>query len=127
MKLFFTDSTHKANLMEYLRKLGRINPQTNRLDTYYLSALYILTSDEEMRRKCLQFVNEDGIDFEVMIARNDFSSGYLVLVELASHLFNERITVTPMEMIDHLDETGFQIALNAILARRFPVRAGDLE
>lgn len=127
MKLFFNDQIHKDELRELLVKYGRVNSKTHKVDRYYLSAFYILTSDSELRRKCLGFINEDGIDFEEMMKRNDFSSGYLVLIKLAFHLFNEEIAVTPIDIIDYLDRQCFIIAMNAILARRFLIKIEELE
>lgn len=83
-----------------------------------MSALYIITSDDELRCKCLPFVDNEGIDFNEILEKQDFSGGYNPLIRLASNLFNENYGVTPMELITKTDDERFRIALEAIVLRR---------
>ncbi|NSW92396.1 MAG: hypothetical protein HPY74_17315, partial [Firmicutes bacterium] len=89
-------------------------------------ALYIMSSDKELRDKCLRFVDDEGIDFPLMKKTADFSSGYKVLVNLAFHLYNSGCDVTPMAMIRTLDPENFEVAVQSICFRRYSVKLADL-
>jgi hypothetical protein len=100
------------------------------VDREYLAALYIICIDNELRGKCLKYIEWDmiGIDFASMLDEQDFSSGYEVLVKLASNLFNEYSKVTPMDIIRRLSGELFEIAMQAILLRKFtgPLNISEL-
>ena len=101
--IHYTDQIHKDTLLFQLKRLDKIRP-TGTIDREYLSALYIITSDDELRCKCLPFVDNEGIDFNEILEKQDFSGGYNPLIRLASNLFNENYGVTPMELITKTDD-----------------------
>lgn len=119
-KITYKNEIHRTTVLQYLKRLEKIYP-TGEADREYLSAFYIICSDDEFRRKCLQYVDWEirGIDFEEMLKEQDFSSGYNVLVRLAYNLFNEGCDVTPMELIRTLSGEYFDLAIQAIMLRKF--------
>ncbi|MDK2919608.1 MAG: hypothetical protein PWQ37_2341 [Candidatus Petromonas sp.] len=119
MSIFYKTKKHREILIKTLKNIKRVYPQyKNEVDLYYLPAIYLLTSDEEIRKKSLHYISDEGIDFQ-KIKSNDFSSGYVILVQLAHHLFdsaNESPEI--MELISRLDKDNFELALQAIRLRR---------
>ena len=118
--IFYKNQIHRETVIQYLKRLDKINP-SGEVDREYLSALYIICSDGEFRYKCLQYIDleERGIDFNSCLSEQDFSSGYYPLVKLASNLFNENNSVTPMELIRTLSGEYWDLALQAICLRKF--------
>jgi hypothetical protein len=116
----YLNDLHKTTLIDCLKKLDKIYP-SGEVDREYLAALYIISATDEMRRKCLPYIDLEimGIDFPTMLEEQDFSSGYSALVRLASNLFNEYSKVTPMDLIRHLSGELFNLAIEAILLRKF--------
>jgi hypothetical protein len=116
----YKSPVHQETMIKYLKLLGKIYPD-GEVDREYLAALYIICSDDELRRKCLKYIDLEvmGINFPAMRRKEDFSSGYGVLVKLASNLFNEYSKVTPMDIIRHLSGEFFELAIQAILLRKF--------
>ena len=120
-RIYYWDKLHRETIIQYLKRLDKIYP-TDEVDREYLAALYIIAADDEFRRKCLQYVSfgvDRGIDFDAMLKEQDFSSGYNALVRLASNLFNENNSVTPMDLIRTLSGRYFDLAMQAIYLRKF--------
>lgn len=91
-------------------------------NNYYLSALYIITSSEELFKKMYQYFDKnEGFSAEEMFAKEDFSSSNLTLAKLASHLFNNNYQVTPLDLIG-LKEESYQTAMSAIFIRKYGVQ-----
>lgn len=111
----FKSEAHKMRLLEVMQLLGKI--YQDKLDPEYGSALYILTSHLGTWQKAQEYITAFGIDFETMLEEVDFSGGVSVLIRLAGNLFNGQTRVEPVEML-RLDESNFNIALNAIRLRR---------
>ncbi len=125
--VYYKDCFHRDVLLSWLEKSGKVYVKyRNKIDIDYLPALYVLTSDKELRDKCLRFIDHEGIDFPLMKKTIDFSSGYRVLVDLAHHLFNSGCDVSPMAIIRNLDGDNFEVAMQAICLRRHSVRLIDL-
>lgn len=97
--------------MQRLDKLGQRAP-----DAEYAAALYILTATAALWDKASGFVDAERIEFPAMLAEQDFSGGYGVLVSLAGHLFNGRTHIEPLELL-RLDEQNFLVALTALQVR----------
>lgn len=90
-------------------------------DTYYLSALYIISSTEELYRKMFKYFDIDaGFSAEEMFAKEDFSSTNLILAKLTGHLFNNSYQVTPLDLIG-MGEENYQVAMSAIYIRKYGV------
>lgn len=124
---FYKDSEHKKVLINLLNNLGRVYSQyDNEVDQYYLSALYILAADDELRHKCLSYIGDEGIDFPKMLKSRDFGSGHKLLVKLAQHLFTDRGNVSLVDMINILDDKNYKVAMQAIAFRRQGAYLNDL-
>lgn len=86
-------------------------------DNEYLAAFYVLTADEELRRKRAQFVGKDGIDW-LNIFFQDWSSGYRLLLELTQSLFQSSGQINFAYGLRTWDEERFTLAMQAIYISR---------
>ena len=116
---YFVDETHKNNVMKVIRDKRLVYPD-GQVDCYYLPALFILLSSKNnLYKKTRNYINADGIDFETMMEKQDFSSGEAKLVRLAANLYNGSMEVTPQELINTLDDRNYDLAMQAIRFRRY--------
>ena len=116
---YFLDETHKNSVMKVIRDKRLVCPD-GQVDCYYLPALFILLSTKNsLYKKTRNYIDADGIDFETMMEKQDFSSGEAKLVRLAANLYNGSMEVTPQELINTLDERNYDLAMQAIRFRRY--------
>jgi len=116
---YFVDETHKNNVMKVIRDKRLVYPD-GQVDCYYLPALFILLSTKNnLYKKTRNYITADGIDFETMMEKQDFSSGEAKLVRLAANLYNGSMKVTPQELINTLDDRNYDLAMQAIRFRRY--------
>ena len=116
---YFMDETHKNNVMKVIRD-KRLVYLDGQVDCYYLPALFILLSTKNnLYQKTRNYITTDGIDFEAMMEKQDFSSGEAKLVRLAANLYNGFMEVTPQELINTLDDRNYDLAMQAIRFRRY--------
>lgn len=116
---YFMDETHKNNVMKVIRDKRLVYPD-GQVDCYYLPALFILLSTKNnLYKKTRNYITADGIDFEAMMEKQDFSSGEAKLVRLAANLYNGFLEVTPQELINTLDDRNYDLAMQAIRFRRY--------
>ncbi|HHW31072.1 MAG TPA: hypothetical protein GXX20_05275 [Clostridiaceae bacterium] len=116
---YFYDETHKNSALKVIKDKRLIYPD-GQVDCYYLPALFILLSTRNnLYKKTRNYITEDGIDFAMMMERQDFSSGESKLVRLAANLFNGSMEVTPQELINTLDDKNYDLAMQAIRFRRY--------
>lgn len=120
--IFFTSLEHKQRWLAAMRAIGKI--YGGKLDPEYASALYILTADLDTWQQASRYVDRDGIDFEALLAEVHWSSGYGVLIRLAGNLFNDRTSLSPVELM-RLDDTNFIVALTAFQIRRASLPIDD--
>lgn len=132
MDIFFLDQKHRESLVYYLENLNQIHPNGS-CDPYYLSALYILTMDDEFRSKSRRYIvdgsdgKESGIYFERM-SKQDFSSGYRDMLNLAWNLFNYSKKMKDIaSMICRLDGKCFQVVIQAIFLRKWGANIKDIK
>lgn len=116
---YFMDETHKNNVMKVIRDKRLVYPD-GQVDCYYLPALFILLSTKNnLYTKTRNYITADGVDFETMMEKQDFSSGEAKLVRLAANLYNGFMEVTPQELINTLDDRNYDLAMQAIRFRRY--------
>jgi len=116
---YFMDETHKNNVMKVIRDKRLVCPD-GQVDCYYLPALFILLSTKNnLYKKTRNYIDADGIDFEAMMEKQDFSSGEAKLVRLAANLYNGFMEITPQELINTLDDRNYDLAMQAIHFRRY--------
>gem|GEM_PF-3971049 len=85
-----------------------------------MPALFILLSTKNnLYQKTKNYITADGIDFETMMEKQDFSSSEAKLVRLAANLYNGFLEVTPQELINTLDDRNYDLAMQAIRFRRY--------
>ena len=116
---YFQDETHKNSILKVIND-KRLVYSDGQVDCYYLPALFILLSTKNnFYKKTKNYINADGIDFETMMEKQDFSSGEAKLVRLAANLYNGSMEVTPQELIHTLDDRNYDLAMQAIRFRRY--------
>lgn len=116
---YFLDETHKNNVMKVIRDKRLVYPD-GQVDCYYLPALFILLSTKNnLYKKTRNYIDVDGIDFEAMMEKQDFSSGEAKLVRLAANLYNGSMEVTPQELVNTLDDRNYDLVMQAIHFRRY--------
>ncbi|MCX7842824.1 MAG: DUF6075 family protein [Clostridia bacterium] len=116
---YFVDETHKNNVMKVIRDKRLVYPD-GQVDCYYLPALFILLSTKNnLYKKTGNYITTDGIDFETIMEKQDFSSGEAKLVRLAANLYNGSMEVSPQELINTLDDRNYDLAMQAIRFSRY--------
>lgn len=116
---YFQDETHKNRVLKVIND-KRLVYSDGQVDCYYLPALFILLSTKNnFYEKTKNYIVADGIDFETMMEKQDFSSGEAKLVRLAANLYNGSMEVTPQELIHTLDDRNYDLAMQAIRFRRY--------
>lgn len=105
--MYFSDEKHATEF----KQLGKTH------DNEYLAAYYILTADEELRRKAARYIKTDGINWEG-IWNQDWSSGYALLLKLAQCLFQSSGSVDLAYGLKTWDDERFNLAMQAIYIRR---------
>jgi hypothetical protein len=113
--MFYTSTEHQRRFMESLQRLDKLGGRAP--DAEYAAALFILTATAALWDKASGYVDAERIEFPALLAEQDFSGGYGVLVTLAGHLFNGRMYLEPLELL-RLDEKNFHVALTALQIRR---------
>ncbi|KLU61438.1 hypothetical protein CEB3_c21170 [Peptococcaceae bacterium CEB3] len=108
--MYFVDEEHERTFRILVEEHDRTG------DREYLAAYYVLTADEELRRKTLRFVRKDGIPW-LLIWEQDWSSGYQLLLKLAEHLFMGG-EVDLVRGVRTWGDTLYKIAIQAIEVRR---------
>jgi hypothetical protein len=121
----FKSPAHKQRFLHALRQISKVYEQ-GKLDPEYGAALYILTADGRTWQKAQAFVSRTGIDFPAMIEGQDWSGGYGVLIKWAGNLFNGETHIDPLELL-RLDESNFELALDALKMRRYGLRVTVVE
>ncbi|MDQ0271140.1 MULTISPECIES: DUF6075 family protein [Bacillaceae] len=117
MKVQFLNQEHQTKFQEIRSEMA----EDYRFNKEHLAVVFIMTGDEELYRKMTPYFDtKDGlfVSFK-MFAEQDFSNGMGILAKLAAHLFNGYETVSPIDLVDTLDDERLKLAINAILFRRY--------
>ncbi|MDR3543314.1 MAG: hypothetical protein P4L69_20490 [Desulfosporosinus sp.] len=109
--MYFDDEKHKEEFHHLFQRLGKAQ------DKEYLAAFYVLTAEEELRRKGAKFVGQGGINWQRVFSQ-DWSSGYRLLLKLAQSLFQSSGKIELAYGLQTWDEARFNLAIQAILVRR---------
>ena len=122
MKAQFLNQEHQIKFQKIRTEIAEDYRKSKEL----LSVVFIMTGDEEIYRKMNRYFDAKGGEFSSaeMFKEQDFSSDILVLAKLAVHLFNNTVTVDPLELMSTLDDERLQLAINAILLRRYGISNG---
>ena len=114
-EIFFKSAGHQQRFFATMQQLGKM--YAGKLNPEYAVALSILTADAGTWQKARKYVNHDGIAIQTMLEKEDFSSGYSILIKLAGNLFNNQQHLDPLEFL-RLDDHNFYLALTALIVRR---------
>lgn len=109
--MFYTDEEHAEAFQTLVKEHKKAT------DKEYFTAYYVLTADPELRKKALRFVKADGIEWE-RIRRQDWSSGYRLLLELTETLFHSEGEARLAYGLGTWDDTLYAVALQSIRMRR---------
>jgi len=110
-QLFFLDDEHEEKFFRLVSGKFKEN------DKEYSSAFYILTADEELRRKGMKYITTDGIRWDG-IWDEDWSSGYRVLLQLGESLFKSSGRADIVYGLGIWGDELYRIAMEAIRIRR---------
>lgn len=102
--MFFLDNNHEEAFRNLILLKGKGK------DLEYASAYYVLMADNELRKKGMRHITEDGIDWE-SIWDNDWSNGYRVLLQLAESLFKSAGSVEMVYGLGIWGEELYRIAM----------------
>lgn len=119
MKYQFLNRTHSKKFQEIRSSMA----EQYRNNKEYLSIVFIMAGDDEVFRKMNPYFDtkEGMLSSDEMFEKEDFSGGIKVLAKLAVHLFNNNETVDPLDLVGTLDDERLQLAINAILLRRYGI------
>ncbi|HVJ49225.1 hypothetical protein [Desulfitobacterium sp.] len=109
--MFFIDDEHEETFYLLVSRKFKEN------DPEYEAAFYVLTADNELRKKGMPFITPDGIDWEG-IWNNDWSSGYRILLKLTESLFKSSGSVELAYGLGVWGEELYRVAMQAIGIRR---------
>lgn len=110
-RVYFFDEKHAEEFHLMFQGLGKTQNKE------YLAAFYVLTADEELRRKGAHHVGRNGIDWQGIFSQ-DWSSGYRLLLKLAQSLFQSSGQIELAYGLRTWDEERFNLAMQAIYIRR---------
>lgn len=119
MNYQFLNQNHAAKFQEVRSEMA----EHYRNNKEYLSVVFIMSGDDEIFQKMNPYFDtKHGLfSSKEMFEEQDFSSGINVLAKLAVHLFNNNATVDPLDLVGTLDDERLQLAINAILFRRYGI------
>ncbi len=115
MEFQYLSREHKQDFLENRRNI----PEYYRFNKEFLSVLYLISGNEELKQKIEPYFNGSSgmFDTEKMFEEQDFSAGLSVLAKLAVNLFNANEKINPLQLMI-LDDENFELAMNAIILRR---------
>lgn len=115
MEFQYLSREHKQDFLENRRNI----PEYYRFNKEFLSVLYLISGNEELKQKIEPYFNGNSgmFDTEKMFEEQDFSAGLSVLAKLAVNLFNANEKINPLQLMI-LDDENFELAMNAIILRR---------
>ena len=93
-------------------------PEQYKNDIEHLSVIYLLSGNEELKRKALPYYRpKRGVFlFTEMLEEQDFSSGMRILAKLTAVLYNRGMEVTVNELFQ-LDTCNLWLAFEALRLR----------
>lgn len=123
MNYSFLSAEHETRFRQLRQQMSSDYFRNNK---EYLSVAFLMAGNEELHRKVSPYFDttEGGLDSEEMFKNEDFSSGLKTLAKLAVNLFNNNESVTPLDLIGYLDDPLLELAINAILFRRYGISSG---
>lgn len=115
MEFQYLSREHKQDFLENRRNI----PEYYRFNKEFLSVLYLISGNEELKQKVEPYFNGNSgmFDTEKMFEEQDFSAGLSILAKLAVNLFNANEKINPLQLMI-LDDENFELAMNAIILRR---------
>ena len=129
LKITFQSQQHLDRFLEIIQTIGQVYDY-DKIDVYYGSALYILSSQASTLESARKYIFHNHIDFDGLLKNVHFGGAYTVLIQFASNIFNGNTDVDFEEFM-RLDGNNFTIALMALQFRYWgaihAIRLSDLE
>jgi len=118
--MYFINPQHRKNFQELCLRVSKTRYKD------YRAAAYIL-SLPGLYQKTLSYFSDDGFNLDKAL-NQDFSSGFVILLNLAGDLFYSRTAGFSLtDAIGTLDDDNFRVMLQAITIRRYPEKPPDDE
>lgn len=119
MFVHYMNKEHQERFSNLLRKHSKVFSD-GKVDSEYATAYFLLTANYYVWNKVSKYIDDDGIDFDVMDENCVFSSGESLIVKLAGNLFNGSFyrDISPINFIANLDTEHFQIIMDAFKVRK---------
>lgn len=109
--MYFMDAQHRKSFNEIVEKFGK------QKDKEHFSMYYILTCDEEIRKKAIPYITDAGIDMHTMLKEQNFSTEYQFLVIVAKSLFEgDKVNISNFCI---LSEKLYLVVREAMNVRRY--------
>ncbi|AQQ55527.1 DUF6075 family protein [Planococcus lenghuensis] len=115
----FLTAQHRQSFYQALSKFLPIEQRSSE----YQSALFIMTSTDELIEKMLPYFTKTGFQAQEMFAEEDFSSRYRKMAMLAVNLYNGDYEEPILDIITDLDPSMFQTMLQALIIRKYGVKS----
>lgn len=111
----FLDAEHYARFDQHLNQLNNYQQKSPE----YQSALFILTSTDELYRKTISYFGSHGFSHLDMFEEQDFSSGYSLMAKAAGNLFGfNDYELSLANLIGATDEEMFPVLIQAMIIRK---------
>ncbi|WP_394122055.1 hypothetical protein [Planococcus donghaensis] len=111
----FLDADHYSRFDHHLNQLNKhqqVSPE-------YQSALFILTSTDELYRKTISYFGSHGFSHLDMFEEQDFSSGYGLMVKAAGNLFGfYEYELSLAHLVGAIDDELFPVFIQALIIRK---------
>jgi hypothetical protein len=120
----FTSDHHRKRFLQAVQQLDKVDE--GKIDREYGAAIYLLSAENQIWQGVQYYLSRTGIKFAAMLDELPLSSGEAVLLQIAGNLFNDSLSVNPIELL-RLDERNFNLALSAIKMRRYGLYLKDLQ
>lgn len=111
----FLDADHYSRFDQHLKQLNNYQQTSSE----YQSALFILTSTEELYSKAIPYFSSEGFSHLDMFEEQDFSSGYALMAKAAGNLFGfYEYELSLSHLVSATDDELFPVLVQALIIRK---------
>lgn len=111
----FLDAEHQSRFNQHLSQLSAYQQASPE----YQSALFILTSTDELYKKATPYFSSDGFNHLDMFEKQDFSSGHVLMAKAAANLFGfYEYELSLAHLVGATDDDMFPVLVQALIIRK---------
>ena len=111
----FLDTEHQSRFNQHLSQLS----DYQQVSSEYQSALFILTSTDELYKKMTPYFSSDGFNHLDMFEEQDFSSGHVLMAKAAANLFGfYEYELSLAHLVGATDDDMFPVLVQALIIRK---------